>query len=103
MMFTSNWVKRRGFRMRLELPTIRCFQGEAFSGAARFESSSPREAPLRLIRVFLWTQIYSGIPEKAVEKALIERDGLVGGETREKPFEFIVPKHSVVGWAGVGL
>ena len=103
MTFTSNWVKRRGFRMRLERPTLRTFQGEAVTGEARFESVSSRDIALRNIRVPLWAHIFSGLPEKVLEQPLTELDPLTPGKTRVHPFELKLPLHSALGWTGVGL
>jgi hypothetical protein len=100
---TSQWVKRPGFRVRVEMPTTRFFQGEAITGEARFESCSSREVLLRQIRVPVWAHIYSGLPEKVVDQVLFDRGQLSPLETQVHPFRIVVPKHAVLGWTGVGL
>lgn len=103
VMHASQWVKRRGFIMRLELPSTRVCRSEAFVGVARLRSTSAKEVVVGRLSASLWAIGNENGSEVILDELLFERKPLSPLQEFEHPFWLRTPKEAALGSARVLL
>src|SRR5690349_16449669 len=101
--FASNWVNRKGYAMRLELPAAQFYRGDPLVGVARLRSTSPKEVAVRRTSVSLWATDSNNATEILFEEPLFERITLAPSLELEHPFRIPIPEKAALGASRVML
>src|SRR5690349_7077556 len=98
----SEWVRGRGYRMRVETPAPCVYRDEPLTGITRFESMATREIVLSQLGVSLRTVSSGDLASEAIfGELLLKREILPSFQSRAFPFSLTLPPASTLGTAKI--